>query len=298
MQATQVAAAIRNVVFATDFSEESAHAIDYVRSLRQGYDAQFYVVHVADLFPFSLSGEPSALQKAANLRHQAEARVRDFMLVHRFDSRNFRPAVLAGEIGDAVDSFVTERAIDLILLGSRGDLGIERLFLGSVAEEIFRSAHCPVMTVGPRASAPPKDGRFHHLLFATDFSEHSRAALPWLRKMLAQDEGARITLAHFVHHDTSSGTEGTQRTARFECELAKLLPVELRPRIAAAIVEPGSPANSITRLAERCGADLVVLGVRYGGSFLRAATHAFASVTNEVIGKAPCPVVTIRRSGG
>jgi nucleotide-binding universal stress UspA family protein len=298
MPTTQAAVAIRNVLFATDFSEESAHAIDYVRSLRQGYDAQFCVLHVVDLFPFSLSDSPAAVEKAAELRRQAEARIRDFMLVHRFDNRNFRPVVLAGEIGEAVDSFVTENTIDLILLGSRGDLGVERLFLGSTAEEIFRTAHSPVMTVGPRAGAPPKIGRFHHVLFATDFSEHSRTALPWLNKLLAQDQEAKITLAHFVHHDTSSGTEGPHRTARLECELAELLPVSLRPRIAAAVVEPGSPGRSITSLAERCGADLIVLGVRYGGAFLRAATHGYASVTNEVIGKAPCPVLTIRRSGG
>lgn len=298
MQVCNASVAIKNILFATDFSEESVHAIEYVRTLRHGYDARIYVVHVVDLFFYSLSQAPAAAEQGHAIRHQAEARVRDFMLVHRFDSRHFQPAIVSGELGEAVEKFVGEHEIDLVLLGSRGDLGLNRLFLGSAAEEIFRSAHCPVMTVGPRASAPPKDGRFHHLLFATDFSEHSRAALPWLEKMMTQDEGARITLAHFVPHDTSSGTEGAQRTARFECELAKLLPIELRPRIAAVMVEPGSPAKSITRLAERCGADLVVLGVRYGGSFLRAATHAFASVTNEVIGKAPCPVLTIRGSGG
>ena len=291
MQVCHSATAIRNVLFATDFSEESAHAIEYVRSLRQGYDAKIHVVHVADLFPYSLSDDPAAKREAEHIQHQAEARIRDFMLVHQFDRKHFEPSVVSGEVFMAVEKFSGEHNIDLILLGSRGDLGINRIFLGSTAEEIFRTARCPVMIVGPHASVPQKDGRFHQLLFATDLSPHSRAAMAYGERLLRDNPRASITLAHFVSHD------GRQHpVAQIQSELLHMLPADLSDRVAAAIVKEGPPAQSMVEMASAIHADLLILGVRYGGSFLRAATHGLFSITHQVIGKSPCPVLTVRGS--
>lgn len=281
---------LKSVLFATDFSEESAHAIDYVRALRHGYNAKIYVVHVADLFPYSLSADPIAAQKASSIVQKAQARIRDFMLVHRFDRRHFEPAVVCGEVFEAVDKFVAEHEIDLVLLGSRGDLGLNRLFLGSVAEEIFRTAHCPVMTVGPQAHAPQKDGRFDHLLFATDLSEHSQSALPFIELLLAENPQAQLTLAHFCQlEERESGQQH-----RLEERLRSLVPAALQHRIAGVVVAPGPASGGMVKLATQLQSDLLILGVRYGGSFLRIATHGLFSVTQTVIGRAPCPVLTVR----
>lgn len=286
---------ISNVLFATDFSEESSHAISYVRSLYDGYHARIFVVHVADLFPYSLSSEPAALEKAALIRSQAEARLRDFMLLHRFERKHFEPVVLSGEVFQAIDSFAEAHEIDLIVLGSRGDLGLNRLFLGSTAEEIFRTARCPVLTVGSQAAVPEKNCLFQNLLFATDLSAHSRAALPVIEYLLTQNSSARVTLLHVLPH-VPHVLEQHMRIPAIEAEVSQLLAPDLRNQIAGVVVKPGEPDEAITSTAALIEADLLVLGVRYGGSFLRAATHSFSSITNAVISKAPCPVLTIRSS--
>ncbi|MBZ5531748.1 MAG: universal stress protein [Acidobacteriia bacterium] len=294
MAAVHSSVALKKVLFPTDFSEESAHAIDYVRALRHGYNAKICVLHVADLFPYSLSDDPVATQKASSILHQAEARIRDFMLVHRFDRKHFEPAVVSGEVFEAVAKFVAEHEIDLVLLGSRGDLGISRLFLGSVAEEIFRTARCPVMTVGPQAHAPEKDGRFNRLLFATDFSEHSQSALPYVEFLLADNPQAKLTLAHFHQREEKELLSRHQEQRNLEDQLRSLVPDTLQDRIADVIVAPGPAAGGMVKLATQLEADLLILGVRYGGSFLRIATHGPFSVTQAVIGRAPCPVFTVR----
>lgn len=288
-------ATIRNVLFATDFSEESAHAINYVRTLHDAYNARVFVVHVADVFPYSLSEQPSAREKATLIRSQAEARLRDFMLLHGFRRKHFEAAILSGEVFQAVESFAGAHEIDLIVLGSRGDLGLNRLFLGSTAEEIFRTAQCPVLTVGPHALPPGKDGLFNRLLFATDLSPHSRAAIPYLECLLTRNPSARLTLLHVLPH-VQHALEQQMRVPAIEVEVTALIAPDLRHQIAAVVVEPGEPELAITRTAATIEADLLVLGVRYGGSFLRAATHGFSSITNTVINKAPCPVLTIRSS--
>lgn len=292
---TAAGTTIRNVLFATDFSEESAHATEYVRRLQAGYHAKLFAVYVADVFPFSLSKEPSAVEKAALIRAQAETRLRDFMLLHCFERKSFEPVILSGEVFEAIDTFAVTHDIDLIVLGSRGDLGFNRLFLGSAAEEIFRSARCPVLTIGPQASLPPKDGRFHQLLFATDLSPHSKAAIPLLEQMLSHDDGARLTMLHVLPHVTHP-LEQQLHASDIEAELKGLIARDLHRQIIRVMVEPGEPAEVIPQTACAIGADLLMLGVRYGGSFLRAATHGMASITNILVSKAPCPLLTIRSS--
>lgn len=283
------------MLFATDFSEESAHAINYVRSLHDAYTATIFVVHVADIFPYSLSQERSALEKAAMIRSQAETRLRDFMLAHGFERQHFESAVLSGEIFQAIESFADAHDIDLIVLGSRGDLGLNRLFLGSTAEEIFRTARCPVLTVGPHALPPGSDALFNRLLFATDLSPHSKAAVPYLEYLLSRNPSAKLTLLHVLPHEQHA-FEQQMRVSEIEAEVTELIAPDLRCQIAGVVVKPGEPELTIAETAASIAADLLVLGVRYGGSFLRAATHGFSSITNNVISKAPCPVLTIRSS--
>jgi nucleotide-binding universal stress UspA family protein len=288
-------AAIRNVLFAADFSEESAHAVNYVRRLHEAYNAKIFVVHVADLFPYSLSQEPSAREKAALIRSQAETRLRDFMLAHAFERNQFETAVLSGEVFQAIESFADTHDIDLIVLGSRGDLGLNRLFLGSTAEEIFRTARCPVLTVGPHALPPRKGALFNQLLFATDLSSHSNAAVPYLEYLLTRNPSARLTLLHVLQH-VEHALEQQIGVPAIEVQVTELIAPDLRHQIAGIVVKPGEPDLTIAKTAASIEADLLVLGVRYGGSFLRAATHGFSSITNTVINKAPCPVLTIRSS--
>lgn len=292
---TSTGAAIRNVLFATDFSEESAHAIGYLHRLHDVYKAAIFAVHVADVFPYSLSKEPSAVEKAARIRSQAETRLTDFMLAHGFERQQFEPAVVSGEVFQAVASLADAHDIDLIVLGSRGDLGLNRLFLGSTAEEIFRTAHCPVLTVGPRALPPDKASLFNQLLFATDLSPNSKAAVPYLEYLLTRNSSARLTLLHVLPQEQHA-MEQQRRIPAIEAEVSGLIAPDLRGQIAGVVVITGQPELAIAKTAGSVGADLLVLGVRYGGSFLRAATHGFSSLTNALISKAPCPVLTIRSS--
>ena len=159
----------RNILLPTDFSDESLQAITGVCGMQRHYGANVYVVHVLDLFPFSLSSEPSAVAKMESIRRTGRAQLREFVQRHGLDGKKFEWVLLSGEVSAAVHQFTREHEIDLIVLGSRGDVGIKRLFQGSAAEEIFRTAQCPVMVVGPHTSLAESSGVFNHLFFPSDF---------------------------------------------------------------------------------------------------------------------------------
>jgi nucleotide-binding universal stress UspA family protein len=292
--ATRTSICVRNILLPTDFSDESVHAIDYVRGLRRHYHANVYVVHVLDLLPFSLSSDPAAVARSEEISRTGNERMEEFIRTHNLNEEEFEPVLLSGEVSSAVDKFAREREIDLIVLGSRGDVGISRLFQGSMAEEIFRTAHCPVMVVGPKAKMLENGGVFNRLFFPTDLGRFSSAALPYVEFLLTGNSQAKVSLAHFMEQDPGTAYERHKLRRQVESELTAMIPSALRHQIEDVVVEFCSPAEGMIATAHGLTADLLVMGVRYGGSFIRAATHGLRSITHRIISQVSCPVLTVR----
>jgi nucleotide-binding universal stress UspA family protein len=287
-------AAISNLLLATDFSGESAQAVECARRISGFYGAKLHIVHVMDLFPFSLRNDDEASMRMEQIRSLAGTKMNSFIRDHQLHENNPETALLAGEPFAAIERFTTERDIDLIVLGSSGERGLNRLFNGSAAEEIFRTARCPVMVVGPKAAAQGGPGGFHRLVFATDMSETSRAALPMLEFVLSRDPSATVSLAHFLDQESGNVFARHAERERMQGELVAMIGANFRPQVAEVVAEFSSPEKGMLDLAEGFAADLLVLGVRSGGAFTRAETHGLRSIAPRVISEASCPVLTIR----
>lgn len=292
MNSSQVKIAISNVLLATDFSQESAQAVECAQKLAENYNARIHVVHVMDLFPFSLRDDDEAAARIAQIKMTAEERMQEFVHSHRAQGKKFDSALLSGEPFAAIEKFTVEHGIDLIVLGSRGDAGLRRVFEGSMAEEIFRTALCPVLVIGPKARV--HEGMLNHLLFATDMGRISRTAVPYLEFLLSANTAAKVILAHFLEKEERNVYTRHQLRRMREQELEEMLGPEFRPQIADVAVEACAPEDGMLTMIEELAADLLVLGVRSGGAFTRAATHAPFSIAPRVISEALCPVLTIR----
>jgi nucleotide-binding universal stress UspA family protein len=290
------AISIRSLMLPTDFSHEAAQAIPCIHGLQRRYGANVYVVHVLDLLPFSLSSEPAAIAKIEEIRRTGSERLQQFVQTNQLTGKKFKPVVLVGEASPAVDQFALEHQVDLIVVGSRGDVGVRRLFDGSVAEEIFRSAQCPVMVVGPAVKTHGETGVFNHLLFPADLSHFSGAAVPYVELLLTENSQAKVSLAHFLEQEPGTPYQRHKARERARQALKNLIAPDLRHRIEDVAVEFCAPADGMLEMANGMTADLLVLGVRHGGSFLRASTHGLLSLTHHIVSGAPCPVLTVRAS--
>lgn len=285
---------LRRVLYATDFSDESAQAASCIRALQQWYQVEVSVAHVVDVFPFSLNPSNADAARIAGIREEGRAQLQNFMQTHGLAEQKFTPVVLSGEVSLAIDRCARDRQIDLIVLGSGGQVGLDRLFQGSMAEEIFRTAQCPVMVVGPEATA--SCGPFNRLFFPTDLSPISKAALLYIEFMLRENGAARISLAHFVEQNPKTPYQRHTTRRRLESDLRALIDPALHTRIEDVTVEFCTPSEGIISMATGLGADLIFLAVRQGGSWTRAATHGLRSITHQVISRSPCPVLTVRGS--
>jgi nucleotide-binding universal stress UspA family protein len=186
-----------------------------------------------------------------------------------------------------VDEGINSRA-DLIVLGTTSKRGLKKLALGSTAEDVIRTAYCPVLTVGPYVAVPPLGPiSFQRIVYATDFSAQAAKGIE-LALALGQAVGTQIYVCHVVDHEASTCE---QCEARFIASLRALIPETARCSCEPEfVVEHGKSSEAILALAKRVNADLIVLGARKTSFWLEFIQ---TGLTPALLAGATCPVLTV-----
>jgi len=288
--------ALKNVLFATDFSPVSEAAFLYAESVARRYGSKLIVGHVISPMetrmvpPEGWGACQQALEDAANVQ-MGELELRLRRLPHECTIRH-------GLVWDAVSDLIGEKAADLVVLGTHGRSGLGRFLMGSVAEEVFRQAPCPVMTIGPKVLArAPEEAEFKHIVLATDLDPKSRALAYALS--LAQEFQALLTIVHTASPSTQKPEEMDRIVKECTEDLRALVEPEAELWCTPEyVVKFGSPAHGILEVAAEKQADLIVLGARSAEGHLGAATHAVAAIAHTVVSQAHCPVLTVRPNRG
>jgi nucleotide-binding universal stress UspA family protein len=288
-----------------DFSDASLHAVEHAATLAGWYQATVVGLHVHNpvYAPIGTPGlppdggtvfaSPAASQRVRQQLHDALAPVRSA-------GAPVETAIEEGSPASQILSGVARHRADLVVLGTHGASGFERLLLGSVTEKVIRKASCPVLTVPPRAQAASQLP-FRRILCPIDFSASSTRALEFALS-IAQEAQADLHLVHVIEWP-----EGRQppplpgfnlpeyhvyRESEALGELDKLVPASARDWCQPTLrVVHGKPYEQVVQLSASGSIDLVVIGV-HGRNALDLMI--FGSTTNQVIRGAACPVLTIR----
>lgn len=288
-----------------DFSDASRHAWRHAVVIGSWYRATITLLHVCSpAYP----AEPPILlaEFPAHTGRLGEADRQD--LEHRLTPwiESARREGLATSLvfdeghkpSDRILSCAESIDADLIVMGTHGLSGFERLLLGSVTEKVLRKAPCPVLTVPPTVAAI-ETPQFKRLLCPVDFSASSTAALG-VACSLAKEAGGRLTIVHaldwpaeddlgvqrFAAPEFQQSFEGCVKT-RLEALVSEDLRLWADP---TTVVTHGKPYRRIVEIAAEESTDLIVMGVR-GRNPLDLML--FGSTTNQVVRQAPCPVLTL-----
>jgi nucleotide-binding universal stress UspA family protein len=286
-----VTISVKSVLVPTDFSALSRKALVYADAVAKRYGSRLHVAHV---LPLEVVWLPEQSLKKA--RHEAEEQMRAFVSTVELKTQPDE-LVSQGDIAEVTPDLLEQHGIDLVVLATHGRKGLQRFMLGSVAEEIFRTTACAVLTLGPKVPETPA-AVLNRILFATDFTAESVAALPCAIS-LAQEHQAHLYLVHVVQkdHQIVAPHERALARPRYEQRLRELIPPgTTQVSTVERVVEFGSPTDGILLAGESCRADLIVLGIRGGGPLVRAATHLPGETAYNVIAQAHCPVLTVRGS--
>lgn len=284
---------LANILWATDFSSASEAALLYAVSIARRYNSQIYMTHVIRPDAYQ-QVPPEALDATlAQTRRYAEQQMGELLVSGRLRDIPHQVLLAEGELWTSLSSILEKQEIDLVVAGTHGRTGVRKLLLGSVAEEIFRLASCPVLTVGPKVSKEvPAESELRHILYATDFTPTAERAAAYALS-LAQEHQAHLTLLHVVKEEIeSTSPNGNLLQSFFIRRLRALVPADAELWCEPEpVVAMGCAAEAILKTALDRQADLIVLGVRRTANF---PGHLPPATAYKVVCQAHCPVLTIR----
>jgi nucleotide-binding universal stress UspA family protein len=130
-----------------DFSQCSQLAVDLAGRLSRSVDSaipsKVILLHVSE----PGKDPPSIVGKLAN---ETQERLRD---QGHFDSKTkVEHLTLKGKPSSVIVEFAKKKKVDLIVMGTRGQSGLKKLMVGSVAESVMQDAPCPVIAINPPKS--------------------------------------------------------------------------------------------------------------------------------------------------
>lgn len=281
--------ALREILWACDFSAGSAGALRFLIPLARAYGSAITALHVIPTTVPSGAGAASLTNPALlhpHLHHDASASLDRHVGPAIEASVPVRMALREGKPVDEILGLAARLPADLIALGTGGHSAIERLVLGSVAEKILGKARCPVLAV-PARTLPPSSPLFKTVLWATDFSSHAALAHRYAVS-LAVTSRARLLVVHAVE----GGDDERAREAGQRLQEAVASSREAGCEVEAIVTTAGA-APGVLQVARERAADLIVMGVQ-GSRALH--TLFFGSTARRVVRDAPCAVLAVRRT--
>ena len=284
---------LTKILVTTDFSEVSDRALDYAMALARRYDARIYLAHVITPDPFQFAEPQLAQATYEKVRQAAEEGITDILISGKLRGVPHEVLLEEGNVWPALEELIIEHEIDLVVVGTHGRGKVQKILIGSVAEEIFRQADCPVLTVGPGVKGETaREVELKSILFATDFGRGAEKAAAHAFS-LAQEHDARVTLLHVIE----SAAAFTEKSVARQREINVVRMKQLMPPGSENWCKPefrvtfGSAVEEILIAARESRADLVVMGAKTRRSL---AGHLPLTIAYNVVTKASCPVLTVR----
>ena len=288
---------ITPILCPVDFSGFSVNAYQYARSIAWHYKAKLLLQHI--LYPLGFVGYDSnkdPYEKICwQIRSDAKEKIQRFAKLHALTGVQPECIVQDGLVTDLILSLAEERGVNLIVMGTHGLRGLDRLMLGSVTERVLRRAKCPVMAVRSPAhhlggsERNPEPIHLRTMILCSDFSDHAHRASEYAVS-LAKEYGAELMLLHVLENFPGS-TDVKNSTMEVRRQLDQIVPVGQGEGCnIKSIVRIGKPYQQIIQLAVETETDLVIMGVRGRGAL---DTALFGSTTYRVIQLGCCPVLAV-----
>jgi nucleotide-binding universal stress UspA family protein len=141
---------IKKILLPTDFTQGALAALPYAVDLAKSYGAKLYFIHVIyDMNAATGLHVPHVSLDAMyeEMQNGAEKEIRNFGSEITEGLKEVETRVIRGVPYEEILSFASENGIDMIIMGTHGRSGLDRVIFGSTAEKVVRNAICPVLTV-------------------------------------------------------------------------------------------------------------------------------------------------------
>ena len=283
----------KKILCPVDFFKASTNAFAYTLTLAENYDAKVHALHVvAPVIPATYGAPFSMEDLTTDLEKEARRLLQNLQAKADKQHVPMSTEVRLGDIDREILRAIEKQKADLVVMGTHGRRGFERLVMGSVTERMMRHCPVPLLIVGEKkGGAAP---RIRRILLTTDFSEGTADAVAYALS-LAQERQAKVTFLH-VLHDIAGDTAGKYRDSLLhgiEVQLQRLIPEEALDWCDVETrMEEGLPSKVIPNFVKSGAFDLLVMNIHGKGFLDRALLGSTAERTLRAAAGI-CPVLLI-----
>lgn len=285
----------KRILVPTDFGELSSLALKYAAVGAIQFGAELVVLHTEqfEVPPYILADEyERVLRELKQWRQSAE----------RYLAENVRQTlgsvaerlaihyrVVEAHPVEAILQTAENEKVDLIVMGTHGRTGLQRLYLGSVTERVLREAKVPVFVVKQKerefidVNDPEAKPRLERILCPVNFTPTAKLALAHAADIAARFN-AHLTVL-YIDEKNELGVEEAKE------QICQWLPTEVFDRCSVEpMVRSGNAAEQIVAVAQEGNYDLLVFGAERR-PFLKAIL--FGTTTEALLRSSPIPMLVI-----
>jgi nucleotide-binding universal stress UspA family protein len=290
----------RHVLCPVDFSDASRTALAWSLAFSKDVGSRLSVLHVVDTTFLAVGNLVAVPDAARDMRRRAEEKLHEWGRELDLSRSGVDVQIVDGAAEPTIVAKANEGGVDLVVMGTHGLSGFQKLLLGSVTEKVLHRARVPMLTLSPSAhDCVPGKPSPRTVLLAIDFGEETQAVVRhgvWL----GEHYGARIIAFHAVPVPYVVLNEGTlERLGQKELErlkdsLTRERREDLRALLPGAgelLVKVGSPSELLRAVVAERSVDLVVMGA---GGHGESGFRWLGSTCHKLVRSAPCPVLVAR----
>lgn len=268
-----------NILFPTDFSENSKVALKYAADLVKNMNANLKVFHVYEVPKMedvsNLSGAGEILQDkvASDVVQLAEKRLKEFVTSCGLNHEHYDCEAINGSVRIQIDRLLSESNYDLVIMATHNENSKKGLFFGGIAQHLLETANCPVFAIPPNAEY----SEIKSIMYPTDLVHDEKEALNWLINF------ARPTKAIIELVNIGDDNDDSRR------QLLDDLVIDLPYDHLSFDIVPGTEVSKvIVELAESKNADMIAM-TTFTTSFFNKIFHA--SNTKDVLDNINIPFI-------
>jgi nucleotide-binding universal stress UspA family protein len=277
---------MKSILVPTDFSEQAHHALDLAYGIARKSSATVKLLNVIEAphgASFNAMGEVTApdgmdsvffVQLMRRQREQLEKLVKD----PKYQDITLEGEVELGNPYENISRAISEKEVDLVVMGTQGASGMEEILIGSNTEKVVRRAKCPVLTV---KSAVDADS-IKNIVFATDLRDTNEKLVQELLDLQKLFD-AKL---HIVSINTPSSFESDRY---YKKEMQKFVDQHKIENYSLNVYNDDIEEDGIIFFAEDVKADMIALAThgRRGISHLLSG-----SIAEDIVNHAKRPVWT------
>ena len=143
---------IHKIIVPIDFLHHTDQLVQYAMYIAKKFDATLNFTHVVEnphLYGDYDFPPPSMVLYKTEVMKQAKEKMKQLVEENKNICSGCEGKVFQGDIVDSIIDYARDKGGDLIIIGTHGRKGFEKMWLGSVADRVIKRAPCPTLTCNP-----------------------------------------------------------------------------------------------------------------------------------------------------